>query len=109
MDTLANRDRTGPAAMDTLANRDRTGPAATDTLANRDRTGPTATDTLANRDRTGPAATDTLANAANPWTRCLLFGTRRTYIRGTTPVKASNQEMSSDQGGDQSEKRSQSA
>jgi hypothetical protein len=32
-----------------------------------------------------------LANAANPWTRCLLFGTQRTYFRGITPVKASNQ------------------
>jgi hypothetical protein len=34
---------------------------------------------------------DTLANAANPWIRCLLFGTPRTYFRGITPVKASNQ------------------
>jgi hypothetical protein len=35
--------------------------------------------------------TDTLANAANPWTRCLLVGTRRTYFRGITPVMGSNQ------------------
>jgi hypothetical protein len=36
---------------------------------------------------------------------CLLVGTPRTYFRGITSVKEgiSNQEMSSDQGGDQSE------
>jgi hypothetical protein len=34
-----------------------------------------------------PAARHTLANTANLWTRCLLFGTRRTYFRGITSVK----------------------